>query len=373
VSGGARAGSRNGKRPAPTVPATDGAAGHGEATGQGQPDLEADQTISDVDQSASDADQFTADSDQAGSARDQALSGADQRASDRDQAAADRELVATPVIDAGRQRAHDVSRAEREDSTADRIATAVIRTQTAAERFDWADRRDETSRLRDLAAQARDRAADARDRLAGQGELGPAAAARTQAAADRARAAADRERAAVDRAQAAIDRNHARVALRHAHVDELTGTYRRGMGNHQLQREVDRARRSDDELVLAFVDVDGLKQLNDRQGHAAGDALLIDVVATIRSKLRSYDPVVRFGGDEFVCALCATDLEDARRRFDEIQGALGETREGCSISVGFARLETGDTLDDLITRGDSALYEAKRRKCLVASPGEEGS
>ena len=67
--------------------------------------------------------------------------------------------------------------------------------------------------------------------------------------------------------------------------------------------------------------------------------LLIDVVATIRSQLRSYDPVVRFGGDEFVCALAGADLEQARRRFDQIQTVLGQTREGCSISVGFAELE----------------------------------
>jgi len=68
---------------------------------------------------------------------------------------------------------------------------------------------------------------------------------------------------------------------------------------------------------------------------------------------------VRFGGDEFVCALADADLNDARKRFDAIQAVLEQTHEGASISVGFAQLQTGDTLDDLIAHGDAALYEAK--------------
>lgn len=345
-----------------TTSPTNGAAGD-EATEDHRPAaLDGDQTVSGLDQSASDADQTAADSDQATSESDRALSRADQRASDRDQETADSEVTGGPVVDAAREQAYEVSRTERKNTTAARAATAVIRTQTAAERFDSADRRDETARLRDLAAQAHDRAADARDRLAGPSEVGPAAADRAQAAADRARAAADRERAAVDRQKAATDRDIARAALVHAHVDELTGSYRRGIGTLALQREIDRARRSGRGLVLAFVDVDRLKEVNDRDGHAAGDALLVDVVETMRAKLRSYDPVVRYGGDEFLCALSDVDLDSARARFAEIQGALRELREDCSISVGLAELRTGDTLEDLTSRGDAALYEARRGK-----------
>lgn len=339
-----------------------GAGGKGAIEADLQAALDGDQTASDLDQSTSDADHTAADADEAASEHDRALSLADQRASNRDQEIADREIAGIPDVDAAHEQAHEVSRSARADTTAARAATAVIRTQTAAERFDSADRRDETARLRDLAAQARDRAADVRDRLIAQTELGPASIDRAQAAADRARAAADRERAAADRKQAATDRDHARAALIHAHVDELTGSYRRGVGTLALQREIDRARRSDGGLVLAFVDVDRLKEVNDREGHAAGDALLIDVVETIRSKLRSYDPVVRYGGDEFLCALSDVDLESARARFEEIQVALGELREGCSISVGLAELRSDDDLEDLTARGDAALYEARRGK-----------
>ena len=347
---------------APTTGRTNGGAGNGATDGDIRAPVDEDQTASDLDQTTSDADQTAADSDEAASEHDRALSRADQRASNRDQEIADSELKDIPGVDAAREKAHEVSRSARADTSAARAATAAIRTQTAAERFDSADRRDETARFRDLAAQARDRAADARDRLIGQSEVGPAAADRGQAAADRARAAVDRDRAAVDRKQAAVDRDHARAALLHAHVDELTGSYRRGVGTLALQHEIDRARRTGAGLVLAFVDVDGLKEVNDRNGHAAGDQLLIDVVETIRAQLRSYDPVVRYGGDEFLCALADVDLDSARARFAGIQLALSELREGCSISVGLAELRSDDTLEDLTARGDAALYEARSEK-----------
>jgi two-component system cell cycle response regulator len=153
-----------------------------------------------------------------------------------------------------------------------------------------------------------------------------------------------------------------RAALANAQFDDLTGTYRRTKGDSELQAEIDRALRFGGLLVLAFVDVDELKAHNDREGHGAGDRLLLDVVASIRSKLRSYDPVMRFGGDEFVCVLSDTDLNDARRRFEAIQTALQAAHPGGSISVGFAELRPGDTLDELMSRGDTALREAKNRR-----------
>ena len=143
------------------------------------------------------------------------------------------------------------------------------------------------------------------------------------------------------------------------HVDDLTGTYRRTMGRIVLQAEIERAHRSTDRLVLAFVDVDGLKAHNDRNGHAAGDELLLEVVASIRSKLRSYDPIVRFGGDEFICALIDVDVDNAKVRFSDICTSLRLAYPGGSISVGLAELQPGDTLEDLIARGDEAVYTDK--------------
>jgi diguanylate cyclase (GGDEF)-like protein len=128
-----------------------------------------------------------------------------------------------------------------------------------------------------------------------------------------------------------------------------------------IQREIDRAGRSDGRLVLAFVDVDGLKAINDAQGHAAGDQLLRDVVVALRAGLRSYDLVVRYGGDEFLCALSGYNLQAARRRFDEVARNLKERSPGASVSMGLAALENPETLDELTARADVALYAGRRR------------
>jgi diguanylate cyclase (GGDEF)-like protein len=239
----------------------------------------------------------------------------------------------------------------------------------AAERDERAIGRDTTAGMRDLAARTRDQAAEARDHTAAalESELGDlpgssrSARVRVWAAADRARAAADREHAAIDREHAARDRARARADLERAQLDDLTGAYRRPLGELELTNEIARARRSDGRLVLAFVDVDSLKERNDREGHAAGDALLRRVVAAIRSNLRAYDPIVRFGGDEFVCGLSNTDLDGARRRFDDIRDALRQVDDTGSISVGLAALGPGDTLQDLTARGDAELRRAKRQ------------
>ena len=119
-------------------------------------------------------------------------------------------------------------------------------------------------------------------------------------------------------------------------------------------------RRSDGRLVLAFVDVDGLKATNDAYGHAAGDQLLRDVAAALRTKLRSYDLVVRYGGDEFLCTLSGSDINAARHRFDEVARSLTERTPTASVGVGLAVLADPDTLGQLIARADAALYAGRR-------------
>ena len=89
-----------------------------------------------------------------------------------------------------------------------------------------------------------------------------------------------------------------------------------------LEREINRARHGNGHLVLAYIDVDGLKQVNDSHGHGAGDALLRDVAGAIQKHLRSYDTLVRVGGDEFVCALGDCTPAVANIRFEEIRATL---------------------------------------------------
>jgi len=218
-----------------------------------------------------------------------------------------------------------------------------------------ADERDSAADERDSAADERDSAADERERADGLSisEHEGAARDRQGAARDRCEGSRDRKRAAHDRRQAASD-------LARAGVDGLTGALQRDRGLVDLQREIDRVCRSDGRLVLAFVDVDGLKAINDAQGHAAGDELLRDVGVALRTGLRSYDVVVRYGGDEFLCVLSGTDLGGARRRFDEVARELTERSPRASVSVGLAALENTETLDELTARADAALYAARR-------------
>jgi diguanylate cyclase (GGDEF)-like protein len=323
--------------------------------------VDADQTSADADQSAADADQSAADADQSDSAADQASADSDQRASDRDQVTADRDHAADTHVTGADQSAYESSRDERESASVQRFGNRLDRSSTAHDRELTATDRDRNAETRDEGGRARDaQATDLPDAsTATQAELiRQLEELRAQAGADRARAAADRARAAADRANAARERDRLEAELRSAHLDELTGAYRREMGRLALTHEIDRARRSDGQFVVAFVDVDRLKIVNDREGHAAGDRVLQTVVREIRSRLRSFDPIIRYGGDEFVCGIGGTDLEEAKRRFNQIGDAI-EADARVGISVGLAALSIGDTADQLTERADAAMLEIK--------------
>ncbi len=257
-----------------------------------------------------------------------------------------------------------MTRSEEHDPLTERFSPAV-RVDGTAERKQQTTTRDETARDRDGMAEERDQAAAEQDgeiqRLAGElGRDDP----RVNQVVDAlqvslAKSAADREQAVGDREAAALDREDHLAELDRAHSDDLTGVYRRGMGRIALVNEIERAHRSHGALALAYIDLDGLKGINDRDGHTAGDSLLRDLVTSMRGKLRSYDPIVRWGGDEFICTISDVDLEAARGRMEEIKRALGEAHPGSSLSVGLAMLGEGDTLETLIERADAALLEAR--------------
>ncbi len=153
-----------------------------------------------------------------------------------------------------------------------------------------------------------------------------------------------------------------------AAVDELTSVYRRGHGMMILTRELRRAFRSPDErLVVAFIDVDGLKRYNDTSGHAEGDRLLTDLTASMTKRLRSHDIVFRYGGDEFVCILPGANLDGAAPIFEAVAETFAEGGQGRAFSVGLAGLQEGDTPESLVARADAALYEARADAALRAA------
>jgi diguanylate cyclase (GGDEF)-like protein len=261
---------------------------------------------------------------------------------------------------------------------------------------------DAVADARDVEALARDRAAEVRDVATAQldaeyervlseraitaaavelriGELRiHAAQQRARGAEQRQLAADDRQCAAKERALAARERQRARADrealardLDSAAVDALTGAHSRGAGLLALDQELDRCRRMDGLLVAAYVDLVGLKTLNDTFGHSAGDDLLKHTVTLIRAHVRTYDLVIRVGGDEFVCAMSNMTLPDARDRFSRVGAALADAPVAGAIRTGLAALAPGDTATELIARADGELV-ARRSVNRANRPERNG-
>jgi len=336
--------------------------------------------LSGDDQSSADADQAGADVDQTASDVDQSASERDQRSSDRDQAAAD--------IDQARSDRTRGSSASWAGTRRTRARNTKARDVASHARLASVHARDHVAELRDRAAEARDAAANTRDKLAAtldaetaaiehadattaDGQSDPlaenlghrraAATARDRAAAARAEAARDRKAARADRRRAAIDRERASVELALEGADHLTGAMRRGAGMRALTRELARARRTQQSVLVAFVDVDGLKAVNDEHGHAAGDDLLRAVVTSLEGMLRPYDVVMRYGGDEFVCILCDQGSVEISGRFERAIANF-ERVHHTRISVGLAVAIADETPEDLVARADAAMIASRGQR-----------
>ena len=284
-----------------------------------------------------------------------------------DQHAADDDLAA-----GGDRVIHRRSALARERSARDRAAVSAAREESAAARLRTAEDRDLDAALRDRGAAGRDELARLHDLedddnasredilLRSRRDRARAAADRAKAADDRVRAAADRQDAARERAEAFRHRTEAADDLKVAATDELTGAWTRRFGLEEVSRELERAHRTGASLVLAFIDVDGLKQLNDSQGHLAGDTLLQLLGETLRANVRPYDVIVRYGGDEFICAMPNLSASDARARFERIAALLTAADAKHSVTFGLAEAEPADTLQELIARADADLLQARR-------------
>ncbi len=155
----------------------------------------------------------------------------------------------------------------------------------------------------------------------------------------------------------------AEQAEREARTDPLTGLANRRRFLEAVESELRRSARSERFPAVLMVDVDGLKQVNDRHGHLAGDRLLTLVAAHLERETRAGDLPARIGGDEFAVLLYDCDPETARRVADRLCRAIArETLDGVpvSVSVGLAVARPGEDARGLIERADRALYQAKR-------------
>jgi diguanylate cyclase (GGDEF)-like protein len=154
-----------------------------------------------------------------------------------------------------------------------------------------------------------------------------------------------------------------RQARRLADIDALTGLHNRRFFHETLAREVDRAQRYQRRLSLVLVDVDGFKEINDRIGHLAGDAVLAEIGSRIREVVRSADIPCRVGGDELAVIVPEIEVGQARQLVGRIESAISSkpiARAGrVRVSAGVADLQPNDSSTTFFERADESLYAAK--------------
>ena len=148
-----------------------------------------------------------------------------------------------------------------------------------------------------------------------------------------------------------------------AALDQLTGLYNRRSGEQRLGEEIARSMRYGRPLTLLMVDLDGLKQVNDKLGHAGGDLLLKAFSDRLQRAIRGSDLAVRLGGDEFMVMLPECRAEEVGHVLLRLEGA-SVTYEGhhipCRFSRGWVDYRPGETSTELMKRADDALYANKR-------------
>jgi diguanylate cyclase (GGDEF)-like protein len=166
-----------------------------------------------------------------------------------------------------------------------------------------------------------------------------------------------------------------REARQLADLDALSGLHNRRYFHETLARDVARAHRYGRRLALLVFDIDDFKDVNDRVGHLAGDAVLAEAAGRVRDVIRSADIACRVGGDEFAVIMPESGLEQADQLFVRIQSTVSERPIGVAgrlhVSAGIAELKADDDSISLFERADEALYRAKQagKGQSVASAG----
>ena len=161
--------------------------------------------------------------------------------------------------------------------------------------------------------------------------------------------------------------------------DDLTGLLNRRAMLDRMQLEQRRSLRSGSPLLIAQLDIDHFKAVNDTHGHAAGDLVLQSFADTVRRNVRDTDVLARWGGEEFVLLLCDTPAADAVTLMERLRQAVqamqvpvaqGGQPITVTVSIGLARHTPADPLAGTLERADRALYAAKAggRNRVVPAP-----
>jgi len=148
-----------------------------------------------------------------------------------------------------------------------------------------------------------------------------------------------------------------------AHTDSLTGVLNRYRGVELIEHEILRAERYGHPFSIIFFDIDNFKTINDSYGHEMGDRVLVQVARTVEESLRKTDTLIRWGGEEFLILLPETALNDAvhlaRKLRERIENRQSAIPLPVTASFGVTEWSGGQSLDNLISRADTKMYEAK--------------
>lgn len=152
-----------------------------------------------------------------------------------------------------------------------------------------------------------------------------------------------------------------------AERDMLTPLYNRRYFLSALHRRIAALETQDDRSALIYVDVNGLKKLNDSYGHAAGDLALIEIAQRLSATMRRGDVLARIGGDEFGLLIDQITLTEAKSWARRLQATIeekpvlyGEHAITLSAAFGVAMVERDSSAEEIIGRADAAMYRAKR-------------
>ena len=150
-------------------------------------------------------------------------------------------------------------------------------------------------------------------------------------------------------------------------VDHLTGVWNRHAMSFMIDKEHERARRSGNGCVLAIMDFDDFKQINDKHGHVAGDRVLKTAMDFFVKRLRKYDIIFRYGGDEFLLLFPETNIEHASQLLERLRQELinmpimisDSKKINISVSIGMSEMDGQSSYNETIKLADQALIEAK--------------
>ncbi|WP_342620051.1 diguanylate cyclase [Rhodoferax sp. GW822-FHT02A01] len=160
--------------------------------------------------------------------------------------------------------------------------------------------------------------------------------------------------------------------------DELTGTANRRFMLEKMHDEVQRTQRSSSPLLLAILDIDYFKRINDEYGHQVGDQALQMFTTVVQNNIRTNDTLARWGGEEFIVLLPETEvsvgkvcLERVRAKVAEIEIPVSDSHLKMTVSIGLTQYCNGEAIEKTLIRADTALYDAKtlgRNRIVLANP-----